>query len=953
VGVAGEQLRNLVGGLLRIHPGEGRKTALMFGVLFCVVGSFIIGRVARDSLFLSNYPRDYLPYLYIWVAIGVSLQSYGYSWVADRFRRDRLLAVTLALTGLSMIAARVALYWVGDWFYPVLWVLVELIGSVLIIQAWTLANDVFNSREAKRLFGLVGAGGVVSAVVVGLAVKGALKFIGTADLLFLGAGGLMLGLLLTLRLAGLTRTELLVSFSERHRSARHPIALFSDWNRIFSNRHLVMVASLVVVVSLVLTFVDYQFKVTAAAAYPEESALAGFFGMFWALTGALSCLIQFFLTGRVLERFGILFALLMLPFFLLGGAVAWLMKPMLYSAMLLKGTDAVLRYTVNDSTTQLLYVPVPAHWRGRAKAFIDGMVRPLAIGVSGVILAWIVPALPGNSIGWLLLALVLVWLIIGIGVRTEYLKALANTLHNRRFDFDLDSPIPDQTVAGILRKAFQDSDDQNVLQALEMTRHHQLVEWREDLYRLAGHASPDVRAQALTLLGERAAHKDGPVVFEHLEDPHDLVQAAAVTAYCAIGKERAIPVITRFLEKSELRVRSAAVIGLIRYGGLDGVLSSAERLKSMLQSADADERAASAYILGEIRVRNFYHPLLVLLTDPVEKVRIAAIRAAATIQSPELLPALVYRLEDLATRAAASEALAAFGALALKVLQRVLDNNQEALAARLAVPAILARIGGPEALEILLTHLDDPNERLRTHVLESIHRLRVHHPYLVVKAMRLQPPLAGEIAELYRQAFIQQKLDLTKETNLLADALNQRFERGLRRVFCLLGCIVPVRTIDVVYNSISAPSSRMRANAIELLDNLLDKELKRRLLPLLDQNAHAAREQVSLEILGAMPLDRQYWLSQLLGDHDPWIIVCTIHAVVVFNERSLISTVQACTESGAPVIRETALWALSKLLPKPDVAPAITPNLNDSSTRVRAYAGWLMKQFQDERSAAP
>jgi ATP/ADP translocase len=677
VGAAGEQLRSLITGLLRIQPGEGRKTGLMFGILFCVVGSFIIGRVARDSLFLSRYPRDYLPYLYIWVAIGVSLQSYCYSWVADRFRRDRLLVLTLALAGLLLVAARVLLYWVGDWFYPVLWILVELIGSVLIIQAWTLANDVFNSREAKRLFGLVGAGGVVSAVVVGLAVNGALKLIGTADLLFLGAFGLLLGLVLTQRLARLTRNELLTSFAERLRGSRHPIALFSDWNRIFTNRHLVLVASLVVLVSLVLTFVDYQFKITAAAAYPVEAQLASFFGMFWAITGAISCVIQFFFTGRVLERFGILLALLLLPSFLLGGAVAWLIQPKLLSATVLKGTDAVLRYTVNDSTTQLLYVPVPAHWRGRAKAFIDGMVRPLAIGISGVILAWVVPALPGNSLGYLLLVLIVAWVIVSVAVRSEYLTALAKTLHHRRYKFDLDSPIPDQIVARIIRTAFQDSDEQHVLQALEMTRHHALVDWSEDLYQLAKRPSPDVRAGALTLLGERALLKDASVVVNHLNDANSLVQAAAVTAYCAIGKERAIPMITHFLKKPELSVRRAALIGLIRYGGLDGVLTSAEQLKAMLQSVDADEREAAAVILGEIRVKNFYHPLLALLIDPVEKVRVAAIHAAALIQTTELLPALVYRLEDSATRAEACEALSVFGASALTVLQRVLDNDQE------------------------------------------------------------------------------------------------------------------------------------------------------------------------------------------------------------------------------------------------------------------------------------
>ena len=48
-----------------------------------------------------------------------------------------------------------------------------------------------------------------------------------------------------------------------------------------------------------------------------------------------------------------------------------------------KGCDNVLRYTVNDASMQLLYVPVPSHQRGRAKAFVDGIID-LAVEAAGI-----------------------------------------------------------------------------------------------------------------------------------------------------------------------------------------------------------------------------------------------------------------------------------------------------------------------------------------------------------------------------------------------------------------------------------------------------------------------------------------------------------------------------------------------------------------------------------------
>jgi len=54
-----------------------------------------------------------------------------------------------------------------------------------VIQFWTMANDVFHAREAKRLFGLVGAGGTLANVVFGLLVSRYARRVGAPNLLWL------------------------------------------------------------------------------------------------------------------------------------------------------------------------------------------------------------------------------------------------------------------------------------------------------------------------------------------------------------------------------------------------------------------------------------------------------------------------------------------------------------------------------------------------------------------------------------------------------------------------------------------------------------------------------------------------------------------------------------------------------------------------------------------------
>jgi ATP/ADP translocase/HEAT repeat protein len=942
-----QQIKKVLADVLRVQPGEGTKTFLMFGLLMCIVGAFIMGRVARDSLFLSRYPIDYLPYLYIWVAVGTSIQSYLYSRIADRFRRDRMLLVTLATVGSLFVIARISMYWVDDWFYPVLYVFVEIVGTLMIIQAWTLANDVFNTREAKRLFGLIGAGGVISSVIVGLSVRGAIKVIGTEELLLLCAAVLVISLFIVHRLSHTCRQEIISSLAERTKSTKTRIALISDWRRIVTNRQLVFMSGLIMVLGLVITLVDYQFKITVQKEYiGQEEKLAGFFGMFWAISGIISCFIQFFLTSRILDKLGVLFSLMLLPAAFLASTISLLLKPGLWSATFLKGGDSTLRYTINDATMQLLYLPVPAHFRGRAKAFIDGIVRPVSIGLSGVLLAWFLKNLGSSAIGWLLVGLVFFWLIFAIGSSQHYFKSLKRTLKTRRFHFgEVRGIIPDEAASKILKEALDDKDEKQVLHALDMTMYSTNVDWTEDLLRLANHSSATVRARALKIIGDKGSLQDGPVVFEHLRDPSSKVRAAAVEAYCSIGKDRAIRIIMKFLNDRSTSVRAAAVIGLIRYGGLDGVLSSAEKLKQMLESEKSVERATGARILGSIGVKNFYHPLLSLLTDAEIKVRIAAIQAAGKMGSAELLPALVYRLEYADTRAYTIEALANFGLQAINILERVLENPKELLETRLSIPPILAKIAEQPAMDVLIKHINEPVENLRSKILESIHRLRVQKPHLAIAEENAKRGVWQEIEKIYKQHLILSDLNLP-DNNILNEALQYKQKQTWRRLFRLLGCIFPVRTVDAVYANLWSGQTRARANAIEVLDNMLDKELKRLLLPLVDNALAENFKTVATEQFKLVSKSYSVRLTELIHDSDEWLATCAISTAGETDNKELSPEITKCTNSKHALVRETSLAILRTLLPDNQLRDIARQHSKDKSTNVRNYAQWLVDGYR-------
>jgi len=496
--------------------------------------------------------------------------------------------------------------------------------------------------------------------------------------------------------------------------------------------------------------------------------------------------------------------------------------------------------------------------------------------------------------------------------------------------------VPDQAASQALRRALEDPEEASVLHALDMIADLPLADWANAFQTLTRHPSAQVRSRALRLLGTTGSLDRAPAIHACLRDPEPLVRAAAIDSYCAVGRERAISTVAHFLQNPDPDVKSAAIVGLIRHGGLDGVLSAAEHLKALLRSDQTSERTAGARVLGEIQVRNFYNPLLKLLVDADLGVRQAAIRAAGRMGSPELLPALIYRLECPATRRDAMEALVAYGSSAVRVLQRVLSNPDEALGLRLLCPILLARIGDQASLDALLKELLEPTPDLRSRILEAIHRLRLRRPHLKFDRERLSEATLLECRRLYEQTLLARDL-ASHPGSLLAEALGRRREASLLRLFRLLAGIYPVRAVDAVLVNLGSESRKNRSNALEVLDNLLTKEIKRLVLPLCDPALADLQRDVTAE-LGLQSAPRADRLKALLMGADRWLAVCAVYEIGIQTERGLAEEVAASIGAADPLLRETALDALAKLLPLDEVRNAAEHHLSDPSREVRALA---------------
>lgn len=930
---------------LRIRPGEQRRVALMAAYAANAIGAVVVGRSVRDALYLANRPAKGLAGMYIWSSLAIVLVSYAYARVADKMNRGVLNAASALLCG-----ALCAGFWTllnlhdGAWVYSALYIFVEAMGSLVVIQFWTMANDVFHAREAKRLFGLIGGGGTLANVIFGLLVGKYAKTIGATNLLWLMVGQLLLCALLAR--AGAKIATISPGFARRAQPT-HKAPLLSKAGLAFlSNRHLTIVALIGGVSAAAVTIVDFQFKLSAAAVL-HQNELAGYFGRFYGICGGFALAIQIWVTGRVLERYGILASLLPLPVGLAfgSGAAAAMPNPGLFMSSLAKGSDTIFRYTINDASMQLLYVPVQPHVRGRAKAFIDGVLKPTAIAATGAVLLFYKQiGGSGRPLAAAVLLLVALWVLLLVRARAEYVRSLVESLERRHLDLNSTAFAGlNEATLRALRTALR-GDAATVLHALTLVQQHaQNADFGPELRELLGHEDPRIRAAALGQLG---GQKKSEALFEMralLADPVPEVRAAALGAVCAIEQEAAVPTVLPFLEiknAPEAVVRAAAAVALIRHAGLDGVLAAAEPLKLLLAAEDPRDRAAAADALGNIGVRGFFRPLLAFLRDPDPMVRRRAIAAAGKLRTPELIPSLVEQFQRRETALEAASALAAFGPGIEPQLHAVLLDEAAHVDCRRGVALVLQRLGTREAADGLLNALTVRDPGVRKAAARGLSRLTRRQRGIGVDHGKVERAVRSELAAARVALGSLKKLALSvpvpghapkTPAELLGVALLEERDARVLQALLLLEVLLPDVRLDVVAENLRSESQAARGNAIEVLDNALPEPWKRLVMAALDEMKRRG-DQVLADARAVSELSS----ALIVGESGLWVAACT--ARWALDEKGvallpLLPVLQLALHSPAAPLREAAALAIARGTPQ-DAQRLLGPLAKDPAASV-------------------
>jgi AAA family ATP:ADP antiporter len=936
-------MNKLMHKLLDIREGEGMATSLMFTYLFLLIASLLIVKPMRNSLFLTIYGAQKLPYVFVLVAIAAGIVTHFYAKTIKKVRLDVLIIYTTAIAIFSLI-----LFWIffttqmgPNWLYFVFYIWVALFGVITTSQFWLLANYVFNARQAKRLFGLIGAGGISGGIFGGYLTKFLAPVIGTNNmifftLLFLGACFFILN--------AVWRHSAKHNYSERLRQQRRLSKTYSTDNAfklLKQSKHLLFIAILVGISVLVANLVDYQYSAIASKAIPQKDDLTAFFGFWLSNLSILSLFIQLVLTSRILKTFGVTFSLFFLPIGIFTGALFTLFNPTLWSAVMIKIGDGSFKQSINKAGLELLLLPLPGSVKNQGKSFIDVFVDSSATGLGGLLLILLVDQMgfkvPHISI--VIIILIAVWILAINQARKEYIDSFRQALEKRSIDLeDQTINLEDASVIKSLIYTLESDNPRNILYALRLLENAKSDEFVPHLKSLFDHPSDEIKRMALRLAAQSHAYDFSSSVthlvkceniqvsveaihylYHHSSDGlklyHQLLQDPNYKIQSAVLRFTAI----EFRESKEFRKQVSFIDIFNRF--IEKIYNNIED-----KSGKRYTRLILADVIGIAREPELYPFLQRILQDRSDtRVLSHAINSAGKTHDPSFIPLLIQHLNTKMVRRSAREALAEYGDAIIDILADYMRNPQIERRIRLGIPKVLALIGSQKSINLFIDHLDQNDLDLRYAIIRALNKLNNQFSWLEIDIERIENRIYKETEKYFKtlSLLIYQKRDLkavpsthkdiVRAKALLSKALEERLADNLERIFRLLALEYSPRDIYNAYLALNSGKADQKANAIEFLDNVLSFELKRVIIPIIEQsNTSRVHEHQPEPIENHVDSDEEI-IRVILEEDDNWLKICAIHLAAESGITRYKWMIEKLVTDSDKALRETAVFALKKL----------------------------------------
>jgi AAA family ATP:ADP antiporter len=442
-----------------VRAGEGATALLLTLNVFLLLAAYYCIKPVREALILSGEGAEIKSYTAAGQAILLVGLVPAYGALADRLPRRRLLNAVTAFF-IACLVAFYALTRAGAPIAVVFFLWVGIFNLMIVAQFWSFANDLYTKEQGERLFALVAVGGSLGALIGAGLAGWLIPAVGIPQLLLVAAALLALA-------AGVSNV---VDSRERARHETHlppvlttaeipaatgeyqihmiedakkltvslpgtgPVARKGTFRLVFSDRYLLLIALLMLVLNSVNTTGEYILGRTLSRA-AEAAVTAGtaggltvpeyigrFYSEYFFLVNALGLVLQLFVVSRLFKHLGTRGVVLVLPILALSGYAILAFAPILALVQAVKVAENATDYSINNTVRNVLFLPTSRDQKYKAKQVIDSFfVRAGDVLSAGLVYVGItLLGLSATGFARVNVFLAVLWVLIAVAIGREY-----------------------------------------------------------------------------------------------------------------------------------------------------------------------------------------------------------------------------------------------------------------------------------------------------------------------------------------------------------------------------------------------------------------------------------------------------------------------------------------------------------------------------------------------------
>jgi HEAT repeat protein len=609
--------------------------------------------------------------------------------------------------------------------------------------------------------------------------------------------------------------------------------LLESFNAVRKNKYLVLMTIIIATTVIVSTFIDWHFSSVLEDHFVYNMAkIPAFLGLFYCCIYIVAFFLNIFFTSYSLKNLSIRLTLLFTPIALLAGSVVVLIfPPLLMPAIAIKGTDEGLGFSLQQSVREFLYIPVSSELKSKSKPFMDIFIKRFATVVASILLLLFALSLEkkveyltpihdpglGQNLLWLVIGCLILWIVLSLRVPKEYVNIIRNNIKILRPRADkIVSEKLDVDYARLVFDTVESKDQSSVLYALQLFDLLEQDKLTPEIREMISQKADEEKASSLGDLFSA----EGAMWFPEIAD--DIDQEAFITDIREIMSSENYQQLMDSYAERVIEEGHESVIEKMELAKMIGLMDPKSQVVGKLES---------------------------LINDTSVEVARYAIQSAARLKREEYIPDIIDKLSNPLIHEDAVIALKLFGRQALNIFQKDLQDRSKALSVKQDVVKVLGQIGTNEAASILFSQLESGIEELDTSIIDALDRIRAEKTNIHFSPKSVQRNAFSVIKKYCQDTLDLMSLQSDEQDSAEGQRLQKRQAKKFAQIFKLLGLLYPHDDIVKAFQNIQTGTKDSVAYAIELLDNILSKQIKNIVLPLIEDLPPSERRRELQKIL--------------------------------------------------------------------------------------------------------